>query len=409
MNKNFFATILILIFTLSLNVFAQDQKLNLDNLFSQARQLAFDGKRSETINLCQQILNSNPNYHDARILLGRVYSWESNYFDSRKELKLVLDLKADYEDARNALIDVELWSDNPTIALSYCDEGLAINPNSATLYFKKARALKALNRIDEAKTAINESLKLDSTSTDAILLSEELKNLSLKNTLQVEFSSDVFDKTFDPWQTVSISLNHTRKNFSIINRINYSHRFNRSAVQYEIDAYPKIKDGTYAYLNVGLSTSNIFPKVRTGAEIYHNFSKGVEASIGFRYLRFSSDVFIYTGSISKYYKNYLISFRPFFTPGDIGTSSSASILLRRYFDDSNSFVSFSFGTGSAPNEQFTSEELFRLSSHRVGVDFQKALNKTTTTIMTFGFDRQEITPNNFRQRYTFSIGIQKKF
>ncbi|MBK7996693.1 MAG: hypothetical protein IPK14_25985 [Blastocatellia bacterium] len=180
MNKNFFATILILIFTLSLNVFAQDQKLNLDNLFSQARQLAFDGKRSETINLCQQILNSNPNYHDARILLGRVYSWESNYFDSRKELKLVLDLKADYEDARNALIDVELWSDNPTIALSYCDEGLAINPNSATLYSKKARALKALNRIDEAKTAINESLKLDNTSTDAILLSEELKNLSLK-------------------------------------------------------------------------------------------------------------------------------------------------------------------------------------------------------------------------------------
>jgi len=29
--------------------------------------------------------------------------------------------------------------------------------------------------------------------------------------------------------------------------------------------------------------------------------------------------------------------------------------------------------------------------------------------MTFGFDRQEIMPNSFRQRYTFSIGIQKKF
>lgn len=408
MNKNFLLTIIIILI-FALNVFAQDQKLNLDDLFSQARQLAFDGKRLETISLCQQILNSNPNYHDARVLLGRVYSWESNYLDSRKELKLVLDLKSDYEDARNALIDVELWSDNPIIALNYCDEGLAINPNSASLYFKKARALKALNRIDEAKIAIKKSLELDSTNTDAVLLSEQLKNLSLKNTLQVEFSSDVFDKTFDPWQTVSFSLNHSRKNFSIINRINYSHRFNRSAVQYEIDAYPKIKDGTYAYLNVGLSTSNIFPKVRTGAELYHNFSKGVEASIGFRYLRFSSNVFIYTGSISKYYKNYLISFRPFVTPGDIGTSSSASVLLRRYFDDPNSFVSFSFGAGSAPNEQFTSEELFRLSSRRLGIDFQKVLSKTTITLMTFGFDRQEIMPNSFRQRYTFSIGIQKKF
>ncbi|MFY9223293.1 MAG: hypothetical protein WAQ98_11515, partial [Blastocatellia bacterium] len=117
--KKSLITLIILILALKLSAFAQDQQLNLDDLFSQARQLAFDGKRSETIDLCQQILNSNPNYHDARILLGRVYSWESNYLDSRKELKLVLDLKSDYEDARNALIDVELWSDNPIIALNY--------------------------------------------------------------------------------------------------------------------------------------------------------------------------------------------------------------------------------------------------------------------------------------------------
>jgi hypothetical protein len=38
--------------------------------------LAFSGERQEARELCFQILDRNPDYHDARVLLGRLYARE---------------------------------------------------------------------------------------------------------------------------------------------------------------------------------------------------------------------------------------------------------------------------------------------------------------------------------------------
>src|SRR5688572_10610104 len=56
-----------------------------DELFDKARQLAFNKQRQEAREVCAVILEKNPDYFDARILLGRLHSWDGNYEIARKE------------------------------------------------------------------------------------------------------------------------------------------------------------------------------------------------------------------------------------------------------------------------------------------------------------------------------------
>jgi YaiO family outer membrane protein len=71
----------------------------------------------------------------------------------------------------------------------------------------------------------------------------------------------------------------------------------------------------------------LFPDLRYGAELYKSLPR---FSAGFRTLKYSTTTTIYTGSIGWYTGNSYWSLRPYFTPGDGGTSSSAAINYRKY-------------------------------------------------------------------------------
>src|ERR1044072_1742899 len=265
--------VVILILFLSTSVLPQAESI--DGLYAQARDLAFNGKRQAAREICASILQRSPNYHDARLLLGRLYLWDWQYESARTELTQVVTLKPAYADARDALIDVELWSDHPDEALRLCEEGLNLDPNNKNFYYKKAKALKYLHKTSEAIAAVKIAVKLDSEYREAHLLLKELKDAQNPYSVKAEYTVDYFDKTFDPWQQLSVSLARQMKFGSVIGRVNHAERFNDNATQVEIDSYPHIRPGTSAYLNAGCSSSFAFPKFRCGAEIYQKLSDGL--------------------------------------------------------------------------------------------------------------------------------------
>ena len=145
---------------------------------------------------------------------------------------------------------------------------------------------------------------------------------------------DDFDQGFDSWNQASFSLARRFSMGSVIARANQATRFNVNGTQLEVDAYPKFREGTYAYFNVGYSSSSIFPEFRYGAEIFQSLADAWETSLGFRYLEFkSSKITIYTGTVGKYVGDYYFLFRLNVIPEKIGTQlpqfrtiSSTSVL-----------------------------------------------------------------------------------
>ena len=84
----------------------------------------------------------------------------------------------------------------------------------------------------------------------------------MKNRIRINYTIDHFDQSFnrDPWQVVALSYGRKTKLGSVIARVNMAKRFGDIGFQYEMDAYPKISENNYGYLNYGFSQSSVFPK-----------------------------------------------------------------------------------------------------------------------------------------------------
>jgi len=207
---------------------------------------------------------------------------------------------------------------------------------------------------------------------------------------------------------------------SLFARVNYGYRFLTKGTQGEIDFYPKIKSGIYGYLNYGYSQSDIFPRHRAGAELYGRLMASTEGSLGIRYLYFgpTSTVTIYTGSLGLYKGNYYFSLRPYITPNSTSFSRSIGLLVRRYFNDADTYISLKGSVGFTPDERSVilstgenGKDIYFLKSQNLGVGWQYAATTQFVFTLTFDATHQELSfsPGEYVYDYSLSTGIKYIF
>lgn len=389
---------------------AQVPAEGVDEMYFRARRLGSQGKREEARALCRKALERSPDYHDIRILLGRLFAWDDRYDEGRAELQEVLRRKPEHLDGREALTDLELWSDHPRAALTLCEEGLALHPQAAGLHFRRARTLKTLGDYPAALASASRAVAADPDLHAARRLRDDLAELNQRSQVGLAVTYDRFDRTFDPWRTTALSLGHRFDFGTVIGRVTRATRFGESGNQVEVDSYPHLGEGTYAYLNAGYSSAGIFPASRFGAELYHNFPKGIEASLGMRHLHFkSTNVNIYTASLGKYWGDWLFTLRANTTPGSAGASRSGSFAARRYFGDADTYVGLSVGTGLSPDQPNPDAEILQLRSRKASLSGQTRMGRRLMLSAGFGWERQEVNTTTDRTQLTFSAGIDVKF
>lgn len=396
------------------NVVAQ-QVENIDTAFQEARELAFEGNREQARELAYRILDQSPNYHDVRILIARTYSWDEQYTDARRELNYVLDKVPDHKDALSALVDTNIWAEQPNQAVEVAITATRFYPTDEELNLKKAQAYIANDDEREAQNALDAVDAINPSSTPSRELRRSLIISGQRYTFTAAHTQDWFSDVFDPAAKSYVQLGRRTRYGSVIGRVNYSNRFDTKGIQPEIDFYPSLIDGWYGYLNAGFTTSSIYPQFRFGAELYKNLSNGFEASAGIRYLNFESgSVIIYTGSMSKYWRSWYFSARPFFTPSSVGISQSLNLTARHYFNGPRNYITLTGGFGFSPEErrfQDVSGNVFFVKSQYVGLNIFKALRYNTAIFGGIDISNQELSfdPDRYIQIYTFNIGIQHTF
>ncbi|MCE5320757.1 MAG: YaiO family outer membrane beta-barrel protein [Bacteroidales bacterium] len=393
---------------------------SLETLLNKARQLAYNNGRAEARKICFQILKRDSTYWDAAVLLGRTYSWDSKYDSSRIALNKVIVKKPGYYDAMEALIDNELSDDKYLSAIKYADEGLLYLPDNEMLLFKKARALNKSGKTKESTALLSRILQLNSSNKEAAKLLLDIKRAGRVNKFTMSYSTDIFNGS-TPWNFASASIGRKTAHFgSVILRYNFANRFGNNGHQAEIDAYPAICKGIYVYFNAGVSNKKNFPFSRLSIEPYFKLPKSFEASIGIRYMNFdanrifaldSNKVIIYTGTIGKYFGSYWISVRPYFTKGTDAWSKSASLTVRRYFGDEDSYISLNLGTGMSPDEQqyAFNPDLKFLKSNKISLDYQQKIAYRFIINCGAGYAQEEVRTGVKRSRYSLGVSVSVLF
>ncbi len=390
---------------------------NPDTSFETARKLAFNQQRKQAQDTLTNILTKYPNYHDIRSFLATTYAWDGDYKKARKEFAFVIEKAPENKENWVAAIKNESWSEAPYEALEMSKKALKIFPNDSDITILKATALKNTNNSLEAQSTIKELIAKNPEDQKAKEFLADL-NASLRtNSIGVRAAVELYSKVFDPMQFYTLSYSKQTKYGSIIGKYNFSRRFSENGSQIEFDLYPKITKGLYAYLNVGFANTFLFPDLRYGAELYKSLPHSLEISAGFRTLKYSTTTNIYTGSIGWYTGNSYWSLRPYFTPGDGGTSTSAALNYRKYRSNADNYLSFVYSMGISPEvNQFIFDandaRIINLKTQRfnVGYFFTTSKNKDAWGAQ-FDVAHQEISfdPGNYFWVYSLTVSWNLKF
>lgn len=230
------------------------------------------------------------------------------------------------------------------------------------------------------------------------------------NRARVEYGYVHLSGGADPWHLVTGEVSRRTRAGTLVARVDFAERFGMTGVQVEADAYPRISERLYGYVNVGHSGAEIFPEWRYGAELYGSLPGGFEASAGFRRLEFDEvDVTLYTGSVSRYVGNWYLSARPYVTAGDDESVASGTVLARRYYDRGRSFATLTVGAGTTPSESPVLIDYQRANTVRVGGYGTTALGARLGLRWSLGWEHEELTQTVDRTRVNVGVGAEVRF
>lgn len=406
---------MLLVLMLSTLPLAAQQVENVDEAFEHARELAFSEEYEEARRLCEAILEVAPDYHDVRILMARTYSWQGRYDEAARELARVLERAPRYRDAHVARIDNELWAGRHEEALEAASRATRFHATDEELLLRLATAYHYLEKDRQALQVLDRVEAINPSSPGVETLRRRIDTGRQNNSLSVSYTHDRFSRTFEPWNTGYLQFGRSTPAGTLLGRLNFASRFAGQAVQPEIDFYPLIADGWYGYLNLGYADHFLFPELRLGAELYHRLFRTMEFSAGFRHLSFPGNpVTMYTGSVTKYAGNWMLTARPYFTPGSEGVSHALQLQVRRYLADSDNYLTLRGGFGFSPELRTFQDvpgDSFTLYSRYAGLEFQRGLLHNLFLFAYFDLIRQELlaSPGDYMTRYTLNSGLNWRF
>jgi YaiO family outer membrane protein len=377
----------------------------------QARDLATHGKRDEAVRLLRDRLAEAPGDADARTMLGIVLSWEGRYDDARKELETVLYENPTHADALPAAIRVEIWSGNPYRGERLARRGLEQKPDDPTLLVCRARALDAMGRQQEAESDVRRALTADPNNKEAQDLSGRLRNAMALWQVGLYDTYDIYSPGDSNWNETQLYAKRRTIYGPFIGKLSHASWYGLQDDQIELEAYPSIRTGTYAWLNVGVSTTNdLYPEYRLGGDIFQSLPAAFEASLGMRHLSFTgSSVNIYTGYLGKYYRSWLFMGRVYVTPGTAGTSDSWQLGARNYFGDEGGYYGFRVSWGRSTEEIKSANQLLTLESKGIGGELIFPLPRRFELDARVSYSREDRVYGGSVDHYSIGAGIYYSF
>ncbi len=373
-----------------LGLFLVATALRAEGAVDAAIALNRNGHRDQAILLLEGHLVSHPGDVDALLRYGLFLSWDGRFEEARRVLTDVLSSHPDYADAAVALGNVELWTDNPDRAAEVAMRGLERSAKHPELMMILARAQRANGQHALAIVTVNRILDDTPGRQDAKKLREGIEDEGRQWEVQVDHSYEWFSDGRSAWNETQFSASGLTRYGSLIARYSRADRFSEVGHQAEIDFYPRLRRGTWAYLNAGYSyDAALYPRTRFGADLYQSVGRGFEVSGGFRRLHFSENVTIYTGSLTKYYGNWMFTGRTFLTPDLTGTSRTLQVVIRKYFGSGREYVGVRASRGASPTEIRDLNDIEILNASSFAAEWYKIFGRRWSVNLRAGFSNEE--------------------
>ena len=377
---------------------------------AKAREMAAGGQGKEALALLEQRLKDAPRDVDSRLVYGTILSWERRYDEARQQLGMVLAAAPDYLDARYAAVNVEIWSAHPQRAEALAREGLAKHPRDAQLRLALARALHAERRDYQAAAEARRLLAIQPDSQEGKDLLDTLAEAALVWGVSFDETHEWFSRGYTAWDQYEGSVRRATADGPVIANFYRADRLGQHSSQGELEFYPHLRPGTDLYLEAAYSPDpTLLPRYRMGIDLNQALGHGFEGSAGYRRLSFADPVNIYTGSLSKYAGQWLVTARVFEVPNLKGVTQTVQVGARRYLGDGGDYVSWRFGRGATAEEITNVTDLAILRATTGEMELNKSLGRRWRASVRGGLAREERVNNGSVNHYLLESRIWVHF
>jgi YaiO family outer membrane protein len=346
-----------------------------EDVLSRARNAA---TRGEGLFLLETHLADVPRDVDARLLYALMLSWEGRYDEARLEFGRILEQTPGYTDARVGLMNVEWWSGRTAAAREQVDLILSRDPGHQQARLVRQR-LDASNRPWTFSTSV---------------------------------SHDRFNDGRRAWNEQLVSLSRQTVAGSVVLRASHAARFGLDDQQFEVEFYPTLRAGTYAYVGVGAAPDHaLYPRSRLSFDLYQGLGRGIEVSGGYRRLDFSETTNIYVATLTKYVGSWMITGKVYHVPapGPLD-STSGHALVRRYFgSDGSSFVGVGYSHGLSREEVRGALDLLTLDNDTVRGQFDALMTGRLRLQLDANTSRQQRARGASLWQTSVGLGIAVRF
>ncbi|MGN7821307.1 tetratricopeptide repeat protein [Chitinophaga sp. 22536] len=287
--------------------------------------------------------------------------------------------------------------------LVYANKGLALNASQPALLSQKANALEQLHRYADAALVAGQLRKLQPGEKKWQQYADHLNGYTYKNQIGVIHLQSVYSRDLEPASITSLQYLHRFQRGTITGRVNYGTREAGNGIQLEAETYYTHNPRYYSYGLFGWSNSDVFPTVRAGYSLFRNFNKGWEGELGGRYVKSDSiNTYSAVASVAKYFGNYWVNLRGFFTNDEHQWYQAYTLTNRFYLNDQKDFIALIGNIGASPDDRsrnFQFGKVAGFTSTSLTAGFQKTI-RSRATIGAYGtWTRQQIPQQSYLHQF----------
>ena len=189
-------------------------------------------------------------------------------------------------------------------------------------------------------------------------------------------------------------------------------RFGLADRQVEVEFYPTLRAGTYAFVGIGFGADKVlYPEHRVAFDLYQGLGHGFEVSAGYRRLQFAETTDIYATTLTKYVGNWMVTGKVYHVPaGGAGGSWSYHGQARRYFGaQGTSFMGGAYSHGFSREEPRGTGDLLRVDADTIKGGIQIDAAERVRISVGGGTSRQERAFQTPLWQSTLDAGVAFRF
>lgn len=394
------------------------QKIDTDSLLTVITNNMKAAHPDYKLNIKRALLGKKiaPDYLDFHLALGRNYDLANVKDSARYYYNYVIDQNPKYQEAFIYLINLDIEEKKYDQGVAVANKAIELYPDEKIYRLKRIAFYSLQNdTANEAKYLKSIKAKFPNDPEIQQLLYELYSQINMDRA-GLYYNYTTIDRDgVGPWHLVSADYTRQRSWGSLIGRVSYAKRLSSSLVmssglQFEAESYLFAKKNNYSYIDLAYSQDNAFPKLRLGYSYFHNFDKGWEADLGFRYILMEdkTDVKTLNIGLGKYFGSYWVNLRSYIQ----NEGPSFTLTSRYYYKTKFDYVTLIAGYGTSPDDRTRSadyEHRMALSSYRLSAGFFKLLNRHYIAGFMITDNEQEYIRGKFQTELDFAFLLQYKF